>query len=131
MEWIMKHAIFVITLALLSAIACDSGDGAGVDAVKGSFNGHAYIVADGDDTLDRSENLISGSGSIVFNAPLDQIPSKDNFSLAFSVKDGGSLELIVHSDNGLAHGVSILFDRAGTKLSATLKADGSGTAGKV
>ena len=69
----------------------------------------------------------SGTGSLIYNTPLESVQSGHSWALAFTLQDGGSLTLLSNTNNQLGNGVAIQFSRAGAVLSAKLKAAGSET----
>jgi len=123
---IMKNTRWLSLLAILAAIGCKKDDDKKSTLVEGSFAGQTYYVVEAG-TLERSETIIKGSGAIVFSAPLNAIDSQDNFTMDFSLVDGGSLALVTHADSALDKGIAVQFDRAGSELTSSLKADGAGT----
>jgi hypothetical protein len=100
------------------------------DLPQGSFDEQNYYVVEAGD-LERGEKLLKGSGAVVFASPLNAIQSQDNFDLEFTIAEGGSLSLVTHSDSSLSDGLTVQFERAGTELIASLKADGAGTGDNV
>jgi hypothetical protein len=124
----MKKFMFALALCTLTQVSCKKDDDEKTtDLVQGTLAGKSYYVVDGGD-LERSESSIKGSGSVVYASPLGAITSKDNYALNFTLEDGGSLELVTHSNSSLANGVSVLFSRSGNALSAILKAKGTESA---
>ncbi|MDQ3234972.1 MAG: hypothetical protein M3Q07_24455 [Pseudobdellovibrionaceae bacterium] len=125
----MKKVKLILSLLALLQLACTKDDDKKTDLVQGSLIGKTYYVVQAGD-LQRTETSVSGTGSIVFNSPLGSIPSKDNYALNLSVDDGGTLELVTHSDSSLANGVSVLLKRTGSSLTASLKAKGQESTAK-
>jgi hypothetical protein len=119
----MKIACYLLALA---ALGCSKNDDKETGLIQDVFHDQTYYLVESGN-LERSESLLKGSGAMVFASPLDAISSQDNFTLEFSLAEGGSLALVTHSNNSLEKGITVQFDRAGTQLSTSLKADGSGT----
>ncbi len=125
----MKKVKFIFSMLALLQVACSKDDNKKTGLVEGSLAGKAYYVVEAGD-LQRTESAVSGTGSIVFNSPLGSVTSKDNYALNFSVDDGGTLELVTHSDGNLSNGVSVILKRTGSSLSAMLKAKGEQSTAK-
>jgi hypothetical protein len=126
----MKTLHALIALALLAALGCKKDEDKTTAMPQGSLGNQTYYVVESSD-LELGESALQGSGSIIFASPLNAVASQDNFALEFTVKEGGSLALVTHSDGSLAQGLTLLFERSGTELIASLKADGSGTADHI
>ncbi len=126
----MQKASFLITLAVLTATACKKDDDKETSLIQDSFNNQSYYLVE-PGNLERGPSQLLGTGAVVMAAPLNSILSQDNFGLEFTLAEGGSLALITHSTNGLQQGLTVQFDRAGTELSTSIKADGSGTSDHV
>jgi hypothetical protein len=126
----MKHVYAFTILSLLAPLGCKKDEDKSTTLPQGSFAGQSYYVVESDD-LELNESILKGSGAIVFASPLNAIQSQDNFAVEFTIAEGGSLALVTHSNSSLAEGLTVQFDRAGTELIATLKADGSGTTDNV
>ncbi len=127
----MKSKIFALSLATLALFGCgkdDKKDTAGL--VEGILASKSYYLVDAG-TLERTDSQIKGTGSVVFVSPLDGLDAKTNYNLTFTLEDGGSVELVAHSDSTLSKGVSVVLSRAGSVLNAKLKADGTETETKV
>ncbi len=121
----MKRLVpaFLFSLSVLTAACGDSDSNDAAVVADGTLDGTAYIVTDGA-ALERTDADLSGSGSVLFKNPLSEIGSKDNFLLEFRVDDGGSLELLTHTDNAGKSGVSAIITRDGTALSLAWAAGG-------
>ncbi|MBP6217255.1 MAG: hypothetical protein KA436_01565 [Oligoflexales bacterium] len=129
---VKKTTKFVRSIALLLSLsACGKkSNDAAPTASEGALNGKNYLIVDaGSLTLTGSE--LSGSGRVVFNDPIGEVGSNQNYSLTFTVDDGAALELVSHSDNKLENAVTIKLVRSGAKLSVSLLADGKETAARV
>lgn len=126
----MKNMRWLCFLAILASFGCKKDDNETTTLVSGSFAGQTYYVVEAG-TLERTDTLIKGSGAIVFAAPLAAVESQDNFALDFSLADGGSLSLVTHADSALDKGIAVQFDREGSELTVSLKADGAGTGDNV
>lgn len=71
-------------------------------------------------TLELKDNALSGSGSVLFRAPLTN--EDNNFALTFSLAENGSLTLVTNANNQLSDGARYVFTRqTGNKLKAELK----------
>jgi hypothetical protein len=126
----MRHRHALTALALFAAMGCKKDEDKTTDLPQGSFAAQTYYVLEAGD-LERSENLLQGSGALVFASPLNAIQSQDNFALEFTLAEGGSLSLVTHADSSLSDGLTVQFERAGTELISSLKADGAGTGDNV
>lgn len=85
---------------------------------KLQMQGAEYIVLDGA-ALTAEDSSVSGTGKIILK---DSLPEEDShYSLSFTLKDGGSLALVSHSNASLENGVSFIFGRNANTLTATLK----------
>lgn len=73
-------------------------------------------------TLQHRESSIEGSGSLIIITPLASISSKESYTLQFTLKDGGSLTLVTHSNNLLSSGLTMTFSRSGSALSGLTQA---------
>lgn len=126
----MQRSTWIALGLVLATFGCKKDDDKTSTLPEGTLAGKTYsIITSG--TLTNSATQLAGSGAIVFHSPLDEIRSKDSFALNFTVADGGTLELVTHSDADLQNGVSVLFSRTADELTLSLKADGSGTDPKV
>lgn len=126
----MKHLHALTALALFAAAGCKKDDDKTTDLPQGSIGAQTYYVVEAGD-LERTENLLQGSGALVFASPLNAIQSQDNFALEFTLAEGGSLSLVTHADSSLSDGLTVQFERSGTELISSLKADGAGTGDNV
>jgi hypothetical protein len=126
----MKSVYAFMTLAILAGQGCKKDEGKTSSLPQGSFAEQIYYVVEAGD-LEQGEDVLKGSGAIVFASPLNVTPSQDNFALEFTVAEGGSLALVARTDNSLSNGLTVQFDRAGTELISSLKADGQGTGDNV
>lgn len=126
----MKQLHALTALALVAAVGCKKDEDKTTDLPQGSIAGQTYYVVEALD-LERTENILKGSGALVFASTLNGIPSQDNFSLEFTIAEGGSLALVTHSDSSLSDGLTVQFERTGTELISRLTADGSGTGDNV
>jgi hypothetical protein len=130
LELIMKTWPALTALAFLAALGCKKDEDKTTTMPQGSLGNQSYYVVESSD-LELGENALQGSGSIIFASPLNTAPLQDNFALEFTVEEGGSMALVARSDGSLAHGLTVQFERSGTQLIASLKADGSGTADHI
>ncbi len=126
----MKQLYALTALAFLAAQGCKKDEDKSTSLPQGTFADQSYYVVESGD-LERTETVLKGSGAVVFASPLNAIQSQDNFALEFTVAEGGSVALVTHADANLGEGLTVLFERAGTELVASLKADGAGTADNV
>lgn len=130
----MTHQLKLFTLmsilVLFLQVACSKSSDGGSPQNSGTLNGKALIKLDGG-TLSGNDQQLSGTGSIVFNDPIGEIGSNRSYDLAFTLEDGGTLQLISHGDNKLKGGVTVKLVRSGSELRASLLAEGKEAAAKV
>ncbi|HET9238959.1 MAG TPA: hypothetical protein VFO10_17000 [Oligoflexus sp.] len=126
----MKHLHALTALALFTAVGCKKDEDKTTDLPQGSFAEQKYYLLETGD-LQQGDDRLQGSGALVFASPLNAIQSQDNFALEFTIAEGGSLSLVTHSDSSLSDGLTVQFERAGTELISSLKADGAGTGDNV
>lgn len=111
----------IVTLSVLATLL--PGCGSNTSTVADTLGGQKYLSVDAGDLV-RTDNSISGSGSIVFNSPLSDTDSNNSYRLTFTLQDGASVSLVANSTEKLESGVSVKFSRSGTKLSVSV---GTGT----
>lgn len=116
----LTRSILLTLFAISLFSACGNDNG----TTTLSLNGAEYVVVT-EGTLQNSSSSITGTGSLVFNDPLDAIPSKHSFTLSFTLEEGGSVTLVSHATDSLQNGINVLFARNGTTLTVTLTAAGS------
>jgi hypothetical protein len=126
----MKHLHALTVLTLFTVGGCKKDDDKTTDLPQGTFGEQTYYVLESGN-LEQTEGLLKGSGALVFASPLNAIQSQDNFALEFTIAEGGSLSLVTHSDGSLSDGLTVQFERTGTELISSLKADGAGTGDNV
>ena len=104
--------------SLVLALACSKSSGSSTAAAATTtLSGSVQTTGSG----------YTGSGSLIYNTPLDSIQSGHSWALAFTLQDGGSLTLLSNTNNQLGSGVAVRFARTGAVLSVTLKAAGAET----
>lgn len=113
----MKTFLSLFMALALGVQACNSDSDDKKDNLESVF-GKTYLITDST-ALNRSENRLSGTGSLVFNDPLGE--EERNFKLSFRLEDGGSLTLTAYADQALAQGVGVLLKRQGSALSVMFK----------
>lgn len=88
------------------------------------ISGTKVYIKDG--SLAFDSNQVHGTGTALFTSQLPD--GGHNFQLAFSLQDGGQVELFTFADNSLRNGVQIKFTRNGSgpgSLKAEISANGN------
>ncbi len=123
----MKHSILFYGILGLVLSSCGGDYKSPVDVSKessNSFGGKQLSVVSGNLTIGQS---IEGSGSLLFAEELASFDSGKSYALDFALEEGGCLDLVSHSNEGLQSGWEIQFCRQGSgvgSLKATVFANG-------
>jgi hypothetical protein len=105
---------FLMTFGFFVALtSCGSGT-----AVSSSIDTHTQVS--GGSNLTTSSTAIEGSGAVLFSNSLGSTDSGTNFTLTFTLDEGGSLKLHSYASNELTGGIDVQFTRAGTALSVVV-----------
>lgn len=116
-----KFARFSASAVVLFVTAsCGGDDGSPSDPSREGQVGSTTFVLQGDGSVSFVDGLVSGTGRIAAKQPLGELASSKNFSLTFSLEDGGSLALAGYSKATLDGGVILKFERTGAAVTATL-----------
>lgn len=105
------------SLFVALAVIFLNGCGSSSTTTYFTLNGAQYVAV-GNDTLTKTETSVSGTGKLAFKDPLSR--DKNNYSLTFTLTDGGSLTLVTHSDNALANGLNVQVTRTGATYAAKM-----------
>jgi hypothetical protein len=117
-----NHCLLALTISVFSS--CGSTEKkANSEETSHEINKSKYLTVSSTD-LSYEATSVKGSGSIVFENPLESIKSGSHFDLESALEDGGSVTLIAFSSNKLENGVALSFSRSGEKLSVKLEAEG-------
>ncbi|NRA44828.1 MAG: hypothetical protein HRU09_07730 [Oligoflexales bacterium] len=119
----MKRTLLASVIALFFSVAVGcSDDDDSSSSSSYNLNGVSYNAVDAG-TLTHGTTSISGAGSIVFVDP--NAGQGNHYSLSFTLEDAGSLTLTSNAANDLTAGISLMFSRSGTTLTAKIKNDSS------
>jgi hypothetical protein len=117
-----NHCLLALTISVFSS--CGSTEKkANSEETSHEINKSKYLTVSSTD-LSYEATSIKGSGTIVFESPLESIKSGSHFDLESALEDGGSVKLVGFSNNKLENGVLLSFSRSGEKLSVKLEAEG-------
>jgi hypothetical protein len=104
-------------LFLLLFVSCGTNT-PGRKVTVSTLQGLDYLVLEGEQ-LETSSSSIKGTGKILFKAAR---PDEDSrFLFDFALEDSGSFKLVSNTNNSMTTGPSLLFQRAGEKLSVFLR----------
>jgi hypothetical protein len=119
---IMHKLLAILSFLVLSA--CNSSKDDSVSGTTPYTLGKSkyYTVSSGDLTNDGDS--VSGTGSIIFEAPIDSIKTGIHVELDGTIGDSGSITLIAFSDRSLENGIELKFSRDDDKLDAVVIANG-------
>jgi hypothetical protein len=114
----------IATVFLLwQASACGKVESSKGDTSARQFDGKDVITVS-DQGLYVTGSSLSGSGSVVFRAPLGESGSNKGFRLQFTLADGGSIDLISHAYDNLSGGNTVRLVRSGQVLQTVLTDEG-------
>lgn len=118
MQILPKMTLSGVALATaLSIVSCSKDDS--IQPVETKLNGLKYTLVDSGSLVQEGESL-RGTGSVALAQPLEDTASDNNFALAFTLEEGGSLTLIANATPLLENGIEIRFLREGTVLKGSL-----------
>jgi hypothetical protein len=123
-------SLCVLALVVTAGCAKDKSSNEGGGSAEGTLGGASYVLVDGGD-LQRSANLLSGSGAVAFKEPIGALDSKKSYTLTFSIADGGKFALAAHGNEKLENAAEVRLSRAGNVLKVELGAAGQSTESKV
>lgn len=102
---ILKLSVCVIITSILASCGSDRSSESNVLPLQGTqFNPLSG-------NLSITDGIISGTGKMVANLPLDSVQSAHHFEIAFRIPNGGALKLLTHATDTLESGNAIRFVR--------------------
>lgn len=101
--------------------ACGNDDGS--KDVE-NFAGQEIVYLGSSDEITLEKGVLSGTGSVAFNDPMQSVNSGHSFTLDFSLQEGGELTLVTYASKELKNGYEVKFSRTGSEVKAHLVADG-------
>jgi hypothetical protein len=107
-------------VCLFFVMSCGGDDDSSADPAKEGLVGSTTFVRQGEATVAFADGFVSGTGKVAAKQPLGDLASEKNFSLAFTLEDGGSLALVGYAKDTLEGGVVMKFERTGAAVKATL-----------
>ena len=108
-----KIAFLILLVSAMGLNSCGSSPSSTY-----SLNGIGYSVVTAG-TLLHNGTSVSGTGAIVFSAPLSETRSNNGFLLTFTLDDGGKLELVSNATAQLTSGVTVRVVRSGAAVTIT------------
>ena len=85
-------------------------------AETGSFNGESVSTLGPSGTLKIEAERLSGTGTVIFDAPLTAIGESSSHRVSFLLAESGSMTLVLYANSESESGLNIEFSRTGKAL---------------